>query len=741
MSSPGKAEKLRAALREDFRGGAMATVAGEIAKAKKELMLAAAARWAQRAAERDRGLDKVARLGPGAADSTLRQIQFAQREAQKAASGMPMFGERVIGTRDFVAYAPSAQAGAAATPVARITTVPDGGYVAQGVATGLLLPGSLLLTNYHVFPGKAYAVGFAANFRYAEDERGVNDGVYFELDPAGFFHSNAQFDFAIVAVKPKGLKGESLDAIGATRLIEAPGKVLVGSGLNIIQHPLGGPRKFAISNNRLVDLLPEGFLHYETDTEPGSSGAPVYSNGWELVALHHSAVPRLKDGRIQKSAEAGGGDWDEAHDPESAVDWVANEGIRVSRLVDELRQAKLEAPDQQQRLDRLLAQTTDPFESTNGTASLVDQGNTGRKLDMAGNVFNFSGPVTLHVYAPQPLAAPLPKPEMAVVAPTELLAEKQLVFDPDYEHRHGYAETFLGIPVPLPTVVAARRQELYQVRDYQAYFDEYLDVPKLKLDGLAGQDALVLPYHHYSLVFNKAFRMCMWTASNCDYRPIQRQDTRPRKELGGENWRPDPRVPADLQLKDEDVYGPGKKIDRGHIVRREDNCWGAVGIQTDYANSDTYHWTNCTPQHEAFNQENPTNRAQRSLYADDGQKGIWGQFESAVADEIEAGGGRAILFAGPVLKDFFASIKMDGNELHIPKKFWKVVVVPDGPKKKPKLLAYGYVFSQVDVQKKYGFGFEGLELPRFSKNRIKLADLSAMTGVIFSKVVLDAEQA
>ena len=145
--------------------------------------------------------------------------------------------------------------------------------------------------------------------------------------------------------------------------------------------------------------------------------------------------------------------------------------------------------------------------------------------------------------------------------------------------------------------------------------------------------------------------------------------------------------------------------------------------------------------HEAFNQENPTNRAQRSLYADDGQKGIWGQFESAVADQIEAGGGRAILFAGPVLKDFFASIKMDGNELHIPKKFWKVVVVPDGPKKKPKLLAYGYVFSQVDVQKKYGFGFEGLELPRFSKNRIKLADLSAMTGVIFSKVVLDAEQA
>lgn len=717
----------------------MARVAGEIAKAKKELMFAAAARWAQRTAEREMGLDKVAKLGPGAADSTQRQMQFAQREARKAAAGMPMFAERVIGTRDFVAYAPSAQAGAAATPVARITTIPDGGYVAQGLATGLLLPGGLLLTNYHVFPGVAYATGHAANFRYAQDERGVNDGVYFELDPAAFFHANAQFDFAIVAVKAKGLKGESLDAIGATRLIEATGKVLVGSGLNIIQHPLGGPRKFAISNNRLVDLLPEGFLHYETDTEPGSSGAPVYSTGWELVALHHSAVPRLKNGRIQKSDAAGGGDWDEAHDPESAVDWVANEGIRVSRLVDELRKVTLEAP-QQQRLERLIAQTADPFEASDGAASAIGQDSTGRRMDMAGNLFSFSGPVTVHVYAPQPAAAPAAAPE-APAAPAESVPEKKLVFDADYEHRDGYSRSFLGAEIPLPGVVAARQQELYLVRDYKAYFDDYLDVPRLDVAGLADGSALVLPYHHYSLAFNKKFRMCMWTASNCDYRPISRQDTRPRKELGGEDWAPDPRVPESLQLKNEDVYGPGKRIDRGHVVRREDNCWGPAGLATDHANSDTYHWTNCTPQHEAFNQENPRNQKLPTLYSGDGQKGIWGQFETAVAGQIEAGGGRAVIFAGPVLKDFFASIKIGANEpLHIPKKFWKVVIVPDGPKKKPRLLAYGYVFSQVDVQQKYGFAFEALELPKFSKNRIKLAELSKLTGVVFPKVVLDAEQ-
>ena len=94
-----------------------------------------------------------------------------------------------------------------------------------------------------------------------------------------------------------------------------------------------------------------------------------------------------------------------------------------------------------------------------------------------------------------------------------------------------------------------------------------------------------------------------------------------------------------------------------------------------------------------------------------------------------------------MLKDFFASVKMDDKQtVHIPKKFWKIVVVPEGPKKNPKLLAYGYIFSQVNVERKYGFGFEGLELPEFSRNRIKLADLSELIGVIFPAAVRDAEQ-
>ena len=55
----------------------------------------------------------------------------------------------------------------------------------------------------------------------------------------------------------------------------------------------------------------DSFLHYEADTEPGSSGSPVFDDGWEVVALHHASV------RAPDHAELGG---------------FVNEGIRVSGL-------------------------------------------------------------------------------------------------------------------------------------------------------------------------------------------------------------------------------------------------------------------------------------------------------------------------------------------------------------------------------------------------------------------------
>src|SRR6185369_4011734 len=89
-----------------------------------------------------------------------------------------------------------------------------------------------------------------------------------------------------------------LSGYGSLRLLEAEGKAIVGELMNIIQHPNGEPKQLALRENKLVDVL-DRFVHYETDTAPGSSGSPVFNDQWECVGLHHSGVPKRDDaGRI-----------------------------------------------------------------------------------------------------------------------------------------------------------------------------------------------------------------------------------------------------------------------------------------------------------------------------------------------------------------------------------------------------------------------------------------------------------
>ena len=56
----------------------------------------------------------------------------------------------------------------------------------------------------------------------------------------------------------------------------------------------------------------DDFIHYSTDTMPGSSGSPVFNDEWMVVSLHHSGVP----------------------DPNKPGQFISNEGIRISSIME-----------------------------------------------------------------------------------------------------------------------------------------------------------------------------------------------------------------------------------------------------------------------------------------------------------------------------------------------------------------------------------------------------------------------
>lgn len=224
----------------------------------------------------------------------------------------------------------------------------DEGGDSLGYGTGFLVSPRLLLTNHHVLPTAAQARRSLVEFNYQESASGeIQASEVFDLAPTELFLCDLEHDYALVAVAPK----PALAAYGWLPLIEDQGKVLVGETVNIIQHPNGEPKQLAIRNNQVVDEL-ELFLHYQTDTDPGSSGSPVLKDQWEVVALHHSGVPkRNKAGEVVTSD---GRVWQEWMG-EQRIGWLANEGVRVSRLVRPIREQALPAEAEPLRQELLLA--------------------------------------------------------------------------------------------------------------------------------------------------------------------------------------------------------------------------------------------------------------------------------------------------------------------------------------------------------------------------------------------------
>ncbi|WP_044642340.1 trypsin-like serine peptidase [Risungbinella massiliensis] len=177
----------------------------------------------------------------------------------------------------------------------------------NGWATGFLVSKDLLLTNHHVFPTAQAANESQIIFNFENDIYGNPEPVDIYVGNSNdFFWSNESLDYALVKVNKRSNLNviENVDytnALGLTDKVQ-PGErwgfislisqtnIGINQRVNIIQHPSGRMKEIALHDNRITDINPnQTIIKYTTDSEPGSSGSPGFTDTWDLVFLHHSS--------------------------------------------------------------------------------------------------------------------------------------------------------------------------------------------------------------------------------------------------------------------------------------------------------------------------------------------------------------------------------------------------------------------------------------------------------------------
>jgi hypothetical protein len=199
--------------------------------------------------------------------------------------------------------------------------------------TGFLVASDVILTNHHVLPNPeiASAAVAMANFEVSPPNDPEGRQAVSPLDPETLFITNPDLDFTFCGV-------QGLSFLGSIPLDRERMHIAPEETVTIIQHPRGRPKEIALRDNRVVRA--DGVVvQYSCDTEPGSSGSPVFNNQWKPVAIHHASV--LTDSpegrRIAVNSRAR----------------YLNEGIRLSAISLWLESPEAGLPAQQEQVSRL----------------------------------------------------------------------------------------------------------------------------------------------------------------------------------------------------------------------------------------------------------------------------------------------------------------------------------------------------------------------------------------------------
>jgi endonuclease G len=635
--------------------------------------------------------------------------------------------ERVLGGNDLSPVNYLERGTLVARSICRVR-LRDASGATVGFGTGSLVAPGVMLTNHHVIGGVADAGTALAEFDYELDVRGEQKPVVtfaVRADPAPI--ALERLDFCLAAISPRSTDGQTvLTSFGWLPLNPTPGKAFVGEYLSIIQHPGGELKQVCVRENKLLKYDEAGAdtLWYNTDTVAGSSGSPVFNNSWQVVALHHSGVPKTDaqgrwltvDGKL----------WNQSMD-ESRLAWIANEGIRISRilgyLATELRdhplaRAVLQAGEPTERRALRAVGIAGADDSPDFHPELVDgQLQVVVPLRIAVQIGRGAPPEQEQPPAVHVGAAIAPRP----VAPPVGI-ESVDVDQSDYDKRTGYRENFLGngaLRVPLPGLVGTK------VKGKALSFSE------------RGKKTSELKYWTYSVVLHSGRRLAIFSAANVDAN--QRPSGAGRD---GDRWYFDKRI-GNADQTGPEFYGAQKTFeadrtanpfDRGHLTRRLDAQWGANANTAKRNGDDSFHWTNCAPQHYLFNQ---------------GSK-RWLGLEDYVIQTFASQTGRATVINGPVLDAPLSRVAADGRvlpdlsgkrhadpvfgDVAIPKLFFKIVACErDG-----SLAAAAFLMSQEDllgsVDRLRGMpalAEERLTTAEARLYQVRAADLGAVTGLDF----------
>jgi endonuclease G len=307
--------------------------------------------------------------------------------------------ERIIGRNNLVDFDFVERALLAGRAVGRIA-LRRNTHVA-GYGTGFLISPRLVMTNHHVLESEAVAreASIELDYQLGLDGRPLPTTT-FAFDPAALFLASEDLDYAVVAVKEEE-GGPPLARFGAVRLAPSDANVRVEEPLNIIQHPNGEMKQVALRDNRAIDL-PAPYVHYESDTAPGSSGSPVFNELWEVVALHRSGVPkRDAAGRI---LARDGSLWRESMG-EHRIDWIANEGVLMASILADLL-ARARAGRERDLIDGIVTSSSTPEVGTPAPLLL-----SGQPAAASATI-----PQVSLIPAAQPLAAPSPEQPVASLA-------------------------------------------------------------------------------------------------------------------------------------------------------------------------------------------------------------------------------------------------------------------------------------------------------------------------------------